>query len=163
MHLAPNERMVNGGIQIMKSFKIVSLQVILDDGNTRDIVLEDGLIINKEDGKKTWLIEAFISKEYYDFFRTAQQCPDDLNVQVVITHESNDPAPFSTHVRGIKQFENHISVLLEGYLRVKRSNYAELLLSDIVREGFTGEELIEEFKNRMKKRIKYVASKKVQE
>lgn len=146
----------------MKSFKIVSLQVIVD-GNIKEIVLEDGLIINKEDGKKTWLIEAYISKEYHDFFRAAQQRQDELDVQVVITHESNDPAPFSTRVRGMNEFENHISVLLEGYLRVKRSNYAELLLSDIVREGFTGEELIEEFRNRMKKRTKYVASKKVQE
>jgi len=146
----------------MKSFKIVSLQVI-KDGNIKDIVLDDGLIINKEDGKKTWLIEAYISKEYHDFFRAAQQSSDDLDVQVVITHESNDPAPFSTHVRGMKEFENHISVLLEGFLRVKRSNYAELLLSDIVQEGFTGEELINEFRNRMKKRTKYVASKKVQE
>ena len=146
----------------MKTFKIVSLQVIVD-GNIKEIVLEDGLIINKEDGKKTWLIEAYISKEYFDFFYEAQQNPQELDVQVVITHEANDPAPFSTHVRGIKQFENHISVLLEGFLRVKRSNYAELLLSDIVREGFTGEELIQEFKNRMKKRSRYVASKKIQE
>lgn len=146
----------------MKSFKIVSLQVLVD-GNMKDIELEDGLIINKEDGKKTWIIEGFISKEYYDFFRAAQQSPNALDVQVVITHESNDPAPFSTHVRGIKQFENHISVLLEGYLRVKRSNYAELLLSDIVREGFTGEELIEEFRKRMNKKTKYITSKKVQE
>ncbi|MBS4175446.1 YwpF-like family protein [Bacillus sp. FJAT-49736] len=146
----------------MKTFKIVSLQVIVN-GNIKDIPLEDGLIINKEDGKKNWLIEAYISKEYYDFFRAAQESPDELDVQVVITNEANDPAPLKTHIRGIKQFKNYISVLLEGYIRIQRSNYAELLLSDIVQEGFTGEELIQEFKSRMKKITKYVSSKKYQE
>lgn len=145
----------------MKSFKIVSLQII-DNENIKDISLNDGLIINKEDGKKTWLIEAYIDKEYYDFFRIAQQKPEGIEIQVVITNEANDPAPFSTHIRGIKQFEKHISVLFEGFLRIKRNDYAELLLGDLVGEGLSGEELIQEFKERMRKKTRFISSKKIQ-
>ncbi|MGE6257898.1 YwpF-like family protein [Heyndrickxia sporothermodurans] len=144
----------------MKTFKIVSLQ-ILEDGNILNIPLEDGLIINKEDGKMTWLIEAYTDKQFYDYFRLAQQKTTDLDVQVVITHEGNDPAPFSTHIRSIKAFEKHISVLLEGHLNVKRSKYAERLLSELVQEGYTGENLVIEFQNRMKKKTRYINSKKI--
>ncbi|MEK5176386.1 YwpF-like family protein [Heyndrickxia sp. FSL W8-0496] len=142
----------------MKTFKIVSLQVI-DNENIIDIVLEDGLIINKEDGKMTWLIEAYTDKKYYDFFRTAQQMTNDLKVQVIITNEANDPAPFRTHIRCIKLFEKNMSVLLEGHLNVKRNEYAELLLNELVQEGFAGDNLLTEFKNRMRKKTKYPVSK----
>lgn len=138
----------------MKTFKIVSLQIV-EDGNTLNIPLEDGLIINKEDGKMTWLIEAYMDKQYYDYFRLAQQKTGDLEVQVVITHEGNDPAPFSTHIRCIKTFEKHISVLLEGHLNVKRSKYAEMLLNELVEKGFSGGSLVEEFKNRMNKKTRF--------
>lgn len=144
----------------MKTFKIVSLQII-EDKNTKDIPLEDGLIINKEDGKMTWLIEAYTDKQFYDYFRLAQQKADALDVQVVITNEANDPAPFRTHVRCIKAFEKNVSVLLEGHLNIKRNEYAELLLNDIIQEGFTGEKLVSEFKNRMRKKTRAAISKKV--
>ncbi|KYD07051.1 MULTISPECIES: YwpF-like family protein [Heyndrickxia] len=142
----------------MKTFKIVSLQIV-DDGNMMNIPLEDGLIINKEDGKATWLIEAYTDKKFYDYFRIIQQKNDDVNVQVIITHEGNDPAPFSTHIRGIKKFEKNISVLLEGHLNVKRSKYAELLLNELVNDGFSGDELVQEFSNRMNKKKRFAVPK----
>ena len=37
-------------------------------------------------------------------------------------------------------FDNHISVLLEGTLKKAKSNYAELLLDDLLQKGFGGEE-----------------------
>jgi len=42
----------------MKTFKLVSLQFI-EDQDAKDIDFIDGLIINKEDEKRTWLIELF--------------------------------------------------------------------------------------------------------
>lgn len=143
----------------MKTFKIVSLEIVEKD-NIKDIPLEDGLIINKEDGKMTWLIEAYIDKKFYDYFRIAQQQEDGLDVQVVITNEANDPAPFRTHIRCIKSFDKHISVLLEGHLNIKRNEYAELLLKEIIDEGFTGEDIMVEFKNRMRKKNRVYVSKK---
>ncbi|MGE8207070.1 YwpF-like family protein [Heyndrickxia sp. NPDC080065] len=143
----------------MKTFKLVSLQVV-DDTNIMDIPLEEGIIINKEDGKMTWLIEAYTDKKFYDYFRSAQQKPDDLEVQAVITNEANDPAPFKTHVRTIKSFDKFMSVLLEGHLNIKRSEYAELLLNDLIKEGFSGQNLVEEFKNRMRKKTRFAKAKK---
>ena len=41
----------------MKTFKLISLHVTGDHGLI-EIHLEDGLIINKEDENRTWLLEA---------------------------------------------------------------------------------------------------------
>lgn len=99
----------------MKTFKLVSLQIVEDQGLI-DISLEDGLIINKEDHQSSWLIEAYIKKDYLDLFQKAHTADAELNVQVVITKKDNRPAPFLVKVRLITEFKHHISVLLEGSL-----------------------------------------------
>lgn len=140
----------------MKTFKLISLEIIQKDG-LLDIPLEDGLIINKEDERNTWLIEGYTDKAYYDVFYDAIDQEKELLVQVVITKKENDPAPFKVKARSIEVFDNHISVLLEGTLKKAKSNYAELLLDDLLQKGFGGDELLSEFKNKMVSRPKLAA------
>ncbi|WP_018661153.1 YwpF-like family protein [Heyndrickxia acidiproducens] len=135
----------------MKTFKIVSL-VIVDAPGRRVIPFIDGLIINKEDGKGTWLIEAYMSHDQLSFFREAEKTHQELETEVVITYANNDPAPLATHVCGIKEFGDTISVLLEGKIRSRRNAYAETLLEKLVHDGFEGEDLIREFKMRINRR-----------
>lgn len=142
----------------MKTFKIVALQII-EDNNLKDIPLMDGLIINKEDEKQTWLIEAYIDAQYYDYFSQAQQKNGDIDIQVVITHEANDPAPFKTHIHSINKLGNCISVLFEGHLKAERNEYAELILSKLLAEGLSGEALLREFKQRMRVKPRLAAKK----
>lgn len=132
----------------MKTFKLVSLQIEENSG-LKDIVLEDGLIINKEDEDSTWLIEAYIPKSYFDYFQNIFQQGNQLNIQVVITKKDNFPAPFTAKVHYIKILDQHISVLLKGNLRRMRSEYAELLLQDLVDKGLSGNKLLVEFKEKM--------------
>lgn len=132
----------------MKTFKILSL-TILNDGERVPIPLIDGLILNKEDGRGTWLIEAYTESKHLPFFAEKEKQQTELDTEVVITYENNDPAPLSTRVRGIKEFDGTISVLLEGKIRSRRIAYAEKLLEELVREGYEGEELIEAFKERL--------------
>ncbi|PFG04369.1 YwpF-like family protein [Bacillus sp. es.034] len=132
----------------MKTFKVISLQVV-EDEVLHDFELVDGLIINKEDGQKTWLVETYMSNEYIEFFQKAQQSKEDLEIQVVISHAANDPAAFMTSIRCIKEMDKHISIMFEGKLKKQRNEYAEILLDDLVQKGYSGDELVREFREKM--------------
>ncbi|MGM0853880.1 MAG: YwpF-like family protein [Bacillota bacterium] len=143
----------------MKTFKVISLQVVEND-ELRDFELVDGLIINKEDGQSTWLVETYLSNEYIEFFQKAQQRKEDLEIQVVISHKANDPAAFMTSIRCIKEMDKHISIMFEGKLKKQRNEYAELLLDDLVQKGYSGEELIREFREKMVSKPRIPATSK---
>ncbi|WP_064091908.1 YwpF family protein [Rossellomorea aquimaris] len=132
----------------MKTFKVISLQVVEND-ELRDFEIVDGLIINKEDEHQTWLVETYLSIDEIDFFKKAQQQEEELEIQVVISHEANDPAAFMTSIRCIKEMDDHVSIMFEGKLKKNRNEYAEILLDDLVQKGFSGEELVREFREKM--------------
>jgi hypothetical protein len=143
----------------MKTFKVISLQVVNND-ELHDFDIEDGLIINKEDGNSTWLVETYMSYKYIDFFRKVQQQKDDLEIQVVISHKANDPAAFLTSIRGIKKINDRMSILFEGKLKKQRNEYAELLLDDLVQKGYSGNELVKEFREKMVSKPRIPATSK---
>ncbi len=143
----------------MKTFKVISLQVV-DNDELQDFDIEDGLIINKEDGKSTWLVETYMSQKYLEFFQKAQQQENDLEIQVVISNKANDPAAFMTSIRGIKKMNGRMSVLFEGKLKKQRNEYAELLLDDLVQKGYTGDELMKEFREKMVSKPRIPATSK---
>ncbi|MED1202942.1 YwpF-like family protein [Heyndrickxia acidicola] len=135
----------------MKTFKIISLTVLEKD-QERDIPLVDGLIINKEDGKKTWLIEAYLDNQYSEYFQKAKDSSQEMEVEVVITHEANPPAPFRTTILGVQVFEEHVSILLQGFLSTRTRENTGELLEGLVKKGLSGEELIKEFKLVLKRK-----------
>lgn len=143
----------------MKTFKLVSLQLV-EEGSLVDIELDDGLIINKEDEKSNWLLEAYIDKSYLDYFKKRADNKDELVIQVVITKKENDPAAFQTKITSINELENHISILFEGSLKRTKNDYAELLLQDLLDKGFKGDNLLDEFKTKMQSKPRLAATKK---
>ncbi|MEW9110788.1 YwpF-like family protein [Cytobacillus gottheilii] len=138
----------------MKTFKLVSMQVVEEDKLT-DIVLDDGLIINKEDENSTWLLEAYINSQYKSYFQ--QKSDQELVVQVVISKKENDPAAFLTTILSMNEFDDHISILFKGQLKRTKSDFAEILLQDLLTQGLTGEDLMNEFKLKMRSRPKLAA------
>lgn len=144
----------------MKTFKLVSLSVAVQD-SLSDLPLADGLIINKEDENNSWLIEGYMDKSFYDFFKKAMDEQANLNVQAVITKKDNDPAPFLVKIKNINVFETHISVLMEGKLKMTKNKYAESLLIDLVESGLTGKELISTFKEKMENKLGFAIEKKL--
>ena len=133
---------------MMKTFKLISFQII--EGETiHDVPLKDGLIINREDADKRWLIETFVKQEYITVFEEAFKTGKELFIQVVITRPENDPAPFRAKVVKLKKINESYSVLLEGYINRSRNDYAELLLTHLLDKGITGEQLLEAFKTNM--------------
>ncbi|GLB59012.1 YwpF-like family protein [Cytobacillus sp. NCCP-133] len=143
----------------MKTFKLVSLQLVEEDGLV-DIELDDGLIINKEDEKSNWLLEAYVNKSYFEYFQKRADKDDELTIRVVITKRENDPAAFQTKITSINELEDHISILFEGSLKRTKNDYAELLLQDLLGKGLKGDNLLDEFKVKMQSKPRLASSKK---
>jgi hypothetical protein len=144
----------------VKSFKLVSLQLVLDNHQLEDVNLLDGLIINKEDEHNRWLIEAFVTSGEYEKFKTYFSRTDDLTIQAIITKRENDPATFLTKILHIKEVEDCYSILFEGSLKNLKIEYAELLLQNLLQRGLSGLELLQEFKEKLRVRPKITELKK---
>lgn len=144
----------------MKTFKLISMQ-ITDDDALVDIDMNDGLIINKEDEKGTWLVEVLTDHKYIPYFQDACDNDKEIIVQVVITKRENDPAAFVTKVCSMKKLKTHTSVLLTGKLTKPKSDYPEKLLEYLLDKGYKGEELVSEFKDKIITRPQILQPKKV--
>ncbi|MBM4761503.1 YwpF family protein [Bacillus sp. B15-48] len=140
----------------MKSFRLISMQIIGEEG-LKEIEFKEGLIINKEDESGTWLIEVFVEERDIPHFSVQ----NDLFVQVVITKKENDPAAFKTKVCSIRKVNGYASVLLEGHLTKIKNDYPATLLEFLLEQGLTGEELLTEFREKIIARPKIVLPKKV--
>ncbi|ASS87155.1 hypothetical protein GLN3_08665 [Geobacillus lituanicus] len=136
----------------MKTFKLVGLSVIDEGMHRRDIPFIDGLIINKEDGQNRWLVEAYLDDEYEPVFAGLKERTE-FQLQVTITHTSNDPANMLVAVRSITKMNGHISVLMEGLMIPRRTHLAEVVLAGLVKKGLQGEALLQEFRQQMHERI----------
>ena len=74
-----------------------------------EVPLEDGLIINKENERASWLLEAYTDLTLYDYFKKIHEESREVIVQAVITKRDNDPAFFQTKISSLNKFENHMS------------------------------------------------------
>ncbi|SHG24750.1 YwpF family protein [Ornithinibacillus halophilus] len=136
----------------MKTFKLKEFQILVNKNGDivkHPIQLIDGLIINREDEKNRWTIEAYIEQSYFDFFEQLKGTRDEIMVEVRITKESNEPATFISSIIGINKIESNMNVLLSGQIVDQRKSKIEGLLTDLVQEGYQGEELIDKFKDKI--------------
>ncbi|MBO1000416.1 hypothetical protein IOC57_22085 [Bacillus sp. SD075] len=144
----------------MKSFKLITLQIVTENLNLIDIALTDGLIINKENDARTWLLEAFVEENHYKELESSLPNIDgEVYIQAVITKKDNEPALFHTVLRTVRKVGNHYSLLFVGHIQKTRSKYAELLLEDLVQKGLSGDELLKEFKQKIRSKPKLATNK----
>ncbi|WP_026689759.1 YwpF-like family protein [Alteribacter aurantiacus] len=142
----------------MKTFKLCSLAVLFDDDHKKEelkgkqIPLADGLIINKEEAKKNWLVEAIVDKKWRSFFEDYASKNHQFMAEVTITKKTNDPATLVCSVKSVNELSEHLCVHLDGVIVAKKDDLSDMLLKNLVKEGFSGEALYEEFKKRKKDR-----------
>lgn len=143
----------------MKTFKLCSLAVLFDDTKNYDdemkgktIPLVDGLIINKEEARKNWLLDAVVEEKWAKFFQPFLESGRKFMSEVTITRKTNDPATLVCKVRSINKLKKHYSVHLDGVLVMKKDDLSDMLLRKLIDEGYEGEELYAEFKRRKKDR-----------
>ncbi|MCZ8532067.1 YwpF family protein [Psychrobacillus psychrodurans] len=135
----------------MKTFKMISVSIISDNEEV-PITLEDGIVINQENSSRSWILELFTDQKYENYFNELKTSNKVYDVKVIISYPENEPAHFEVVTYSVKQIGNHLSVLLRGTLKRVRRKYAESLLSELIEEGLTGEDLLSKFENDMKTR-----------
>src|SRR5690554_717080 len=118
----------------------------------KDIPLFEGLIINKEEARKNWLLDAVIDEEWASFFQEYLDRGQQFMAEVTITRKTNDPATLVCKVRSVNKLKVHYSVHLEGILVVKKDDLSDMLLKNLIAEGYSGDELYAEYKRRKRDR-----------
>lgn len=140
----------------LKSFRLCSLSVFIESNDQHTtkhcIPLIDGLIINKENTDDHWLIEGLIQKDFFQFFNNLKIKNEPMIVEAVITRKDNPPATFVARVRDIKFIKDQLQLLLDGKRLVRKDTFSEIILKDLIKKGFSGEELLGEFKRIKKER-----------
>lgn len=132
----------------MKTFKLKKLEIVdhQEDIDKKTIELLDGLIINREDEKGRWLIEAYMDRSFFDYFHKLHENKEEIMVLATITKESNDPATFITTILGINDISENINVLFLGEIIDRRKSMIEELLTSLIDQGYQGKELLQKFK-----------------
>lgn len=139
----------------MKTFKLKALEIIGnkdEDVTQYNIPLIDGLIINREDEESQWIIEAYTTRNYLDYFKKLQSENDEIMINVKITKESNDPAIFITSIIGINEIDTQMNVLFKGIVVDQRNSKIEQVLKTLIEKDYQGDELLEEFKKLIEKK-----------
>ena len=132
----------------MKTFKAVRFQIVSENSTVTEYELIDGVIINKENSGTGWLLEFVISDVHQEQMEQYMAEEKLLDIRVVITRPSDDPALFDATIKHITPLKESISVVFECHIYTLRQVYAESLLEQLVNEGLEGDELITTF-NRM--------------
>ncbi|MFD0944024.1 YwpF family protein [Savagea faecisuis] len=136
----------------MKTFKMLSIQIVEND-EFINFPLIDGIIINQENSRGSWVLELFLERQYRSLFEKWSEEETLLEARVVISYPDNEPAGFIVTVEDMKNIgENEVSILLKGKLKRVRAKYAEQLLEQLLNDGFDGIELLEQFEKNMKER-----------
>ncbi|WAA12148.1 YwpF family protein [Fervidibacillus halotolerans] len=137
----------------MKTFKLIEFQMENKEKKVVHIPLTDGLIINKENEKNTWLIELFIEEKYANRFDEFTM-DDEIPVQVIITKQENNPAFFTMKLVSQKKIDSFYSILLEGQLSKPPFSFAEQLLESLIEKGLTGPTLLSSFQEKIRNQRK---------
>jgi hypothetical protein len=134
----------------MKTFKLVSLKISHPQHQVKfqEIDLLDGLVINKEDEERQWLVEIYVNKSHAELFTKLKEDEEGVKIEAIITREDNDPAFFITTVLSVAIMEDNMSVLFNGLL-VGKTDISEDILTDLIQEGFHGNNLLKQFKQRV--------------
>ncbi|WP_309089228.1 YwpF family protein [Domibacillus sp.] len=136
----------------MKTFKVAAF-FFEKEGEVTPVPLQDGLIINREDEQRSWLIELFLQEEDVQLVRTFEQ-EEQLTARVAISHRGNDPAMFTVSIRSFELLKDGTSILFDAQLRQMRNEYAKQVLHSLVEEGLSGEKLLEAFTEALHSRPK---------
>lgn len=132
----------------MKTFKLVSLEIMDENRNnieTENLPIIDGLIINREDEKNQWLIEAYVDGSYWNYFQQIKENSSGVMLYAQISKPTNKPAPFLCEINSLNQVEKNMNILFLGKLVDEKKEKVENILKSLINEGFQGEELLEAF------------------
>ncbi|MFB4159948.1 YwpF family protein [Geomicrobium sp. JSM 1781026] len=134
----------------MKTFRLKGLRLLLEkdtEPGQEKIELHEGLVINREEGG-WWLLEVVVDADAKKVFDQLKEQETDVMMEVIISHENNDPATMVGRIRSGRELESTYSYLIDSKMAMKKEDVFNYILDSLIADGYTGDQLIEEFKNR---------------
>lgn len=130
----------------MKTFKLISLKVLTHDQKPytfHPISLIDGLMIDRQDERKDWLLEAYIDRSYQPYFKALQK-EELIIVKAKISKETNDPAILISTSLDMTEIGENMNVLLIGPIVKKSLDDLKERAAQFKKKGYTGQALIDQ-------------------
>lgn len=143
-------------VMMVKTFKLVGLKIEQEfeqEKTIKEIPLKDGLIVNREDGENSWLIEALVPKDLQPLFEKLSKAATKMKVFVTISKKGNAPAQIVAKVKTLTPLENSVSILLDGRLLTSKLIHdPEELLRSLMGQGLSGDDLLQAFRENVHQR-----------
>nr|WP_239575267.1 YwpF-like family protein [Geomicrobium sediminis] len=134
----------------VKTFRLKGLRLLLEkdvEPEEERINMREGLVINREE-EGWWLVEAVVDETAKTLFEDLLNNETDVMMEVIISHENNDPATMVGRVRSTRPLENGFAILIDSKMAMKKEDVFNYILDSLIADGYTGDQLIEEFRNR---------------
>ncbi|QQK77438.1 hypothetical protein HUG15_18880 [Salicibibacter cibarius] len=139
----------------MKTFRLRGLHLLLEKDNEKpeeeQVELQEGLVINREEDG-WWLVEAVVAESGIATFQQLSEEGREVVMEILISHTQNDPATIVGRVRSIRPLTDRYSILIDGKMAVKKEEVFNYILETLIEDGYSGEELLTEFKKRKQDR-----------
>ena len=139
----------------MKTFRLRGLHLLLQEDKEEleeeQVELQEGLVINREEGG-WWLVEAVVAESGIAIFQHLSAEEREVVMEVLISHTQNDPATMVGRVRSIRPLADRYSILIDGKMALKKEEVFNYIMETLIEDGYSGEELLTEFKKRKQDR-----------
>ncbi|SDI80549.1 YwpF family protein [Natribacillus halophilus] len=143
----------------MKTFRLQGLHLLLkeeEELQQEQVKLQEGLVINREEGG-WWLLEAVIDEPSIPTFQRLSEKKSEVVMDVLISHKQNDPATMVGRVRSIRELNERYAILIDSKMALKKEDIFNYIMESLIQDGYTGDELLTEFKNRKQDRASWSA------
>ncbi len=144
----------------MKTFKLCTLRILMDESGrdtTIPVAIQDGLTVSTEQTAQ-WVAEIVVPP-------TDQPIVDELFtkhlralIEITISRPDNDPAAMIVTPLERTALSEHVSYVFTGKMVMMKNDLSESILREVVEDGFAGEELVQEYKDRRSKRGAHITS-----
>ncbi|MBB6448056.1 hypothetical protein HNR44_000005 [Geomicrobium halophilum] len=141
----------------MKTFRLRGLRLLLEENEELEqeqVELQEGLVINREE-EGWWLIEVVVDEPASRTFHQLLADQTEVMMEVLISHERNDPATMIGRVRFVRELSDRYSILIDGKMAMRKEDVFNYIIETLIADGYSGEELLEEFKNRKEDRASW--------
>ncbi|WP_160112468.1 YwpF family protein [Salicibibacter kimchii] len=139
----------------MKTFRLRGLHLLLQEDKKElteeQVKIQEGLVINREEDG-WWLVEAVVAESGVATFQQLLNEACKVVMEVLISHTQNDPATMVGRVRSIRSLTDRYSILIDGKMAVKKEEVFNYILETLIEDGYSGDELLTEFKKRKQDR-----------
>jgi len=144
----------------LKTFKLCTLRILMDESGrdtTIPVTIKDGLTVST-DQTAQWVAEIVVLKNDQPIIDELFTKNLRALIEITISRPDNDPAAMIVTPLESTPLSEGVSYLFKGKMVMMKNDLSESILREVVEDHFTGEALIQEYKDRRSKRGAHITS-----